>query len=49
MRLGRVAVTYVRPESIYESRGNRYAALSGPEHYKLSRGHRYAVILCSEN
>jgi hypothetical protein len=28
MRLGRVAVTYVRPESIYELIGNRYAAQS---------------------
>jgi hypothetical protein len=33
MRPGRVAVTYVRPESIYESTGNRYAAKRGPEHY----------------
>jgi hypothetical protein len=42
MRLGRVAVTYVRPESIHVSIGNRYAA-SVPVRYKLPIGHRYAV------
>jgi hypothetical protein len=30
MGLGRIAVTYVRPESIYASIGSRYAAQSGP-------------------
>jgi len=39
---GRVAATYILPESIYQVRGNRYAAQS-LQLRELSRGHRYAV------
>jgi len=38
---GRVVATYIRPESIYQVRGNRGPEC--PEPGELSRGHRYAV------
>jgi hypothetical protein len=42
MRLGRGHLS-VRPELIYTSIGNRYAAQRRAELYELSIGHRYAV------